>query len=119
MPARTRLAAAGIGGAAAAGLLAFGVAAPAGAAPAPDPAHDRAHTNAAHAVFVLANDPAGNDVAVYDRNPEGTLTAAGRYATGGRGGILTGSVVDHLASQGSLALDPVHPEHGEIGRAHV
>jgi len=102
MPARTKLAAAGIGGAAAAGLLGFGVAAPAGAAPT---THDAVHHGAAHAVFVLANDPAGNDVAVYDRNPDGTLSAAGRYATGGRGGILAGSVVDHLASQGAVTYD--------------
>ncbi len=28
------------------------------------------------------------------------------YSTGGLGGELEGSVVDHLASQGSLAIDP-------------
>jgi hypothetical protein len=33
---------------------------------------------------------------------------AGNYATGGRGGILAGSVVDHTASQGSLTYDPRH-----------
>jgi len=97
MHARTKLAAAGIGGAAVAGLLGIGAAAPAGAAP--------THGRAAHAVFVLANDPAGNDVAVYDRNPDGTLAVAGRFATGGLGGILAGSVVDHLASQGALTYD--------------
>ena len=32
----------------------------------------------------------------------------GSYATGGRGGILDGSVVDHTASQGSLGLDSQH-----------
>ena len=37
--------------------------------------------------------------------PSGALTGAGSYQTGGLGGQLTGSVVDHLASQGSLALD--------------
>ncbi len=41
----------------------------------------------------------------YDRSAEGTLTQAGVYATGGLGGKLEGSVVDHLASQGSLAYD--------------
>ena len=38
----------------------------------------------------------------------GTLQLAGTYDTGGLGGQLTGSVVDHLASQGSLAYDPAH-----------
>ena len=37
--------------------------------------------------------------------PNGTLTQAGVYDTGGLGGELEGSVVDHLASQGSLAYD--------------
>lgn len=95
---RTRLAAVGIAGAAAAGLFAFG-AGPAAASPAHHDAHE-------HAVFVEANDPAGNSIAVYDRNADGTLTAAGRYATGGLGGVLAGSVVDHLASQGAVTYDP-------------
>ena len=94
---RTKLAAAGFAGASAAGLLAFG-AAPAGAAPADSGLHE-------HAVFVEANDPAGNSIAVYDRRADGTLTAAGRYATGGVGGALAGSVVDHLASQGAVTFD--------------
>ena len=42
----------------------------------------------------------------YHRNPNGTLAPAGTYATGGLGGVLNGSAVDHLASQGSLTLDP-------------
>jgi hypothetical protein len=36
------------------------------------------------------------------------LTQAGSYATGGRGGVLAGSVVDHTASQGALAYDQAH-----------
>ena len=36
------------------------------------------------------------------RAANGTLTLAAHYTTGGLGGQLTGSVVDHLASQGSL-----------------
>jgi 6-phosphogluconolactonase (cycloisomerase 2 family) len=95
---RTRLAVASLAGASAAGLLAFG----AGAASAA-PAHRDAR---GHAVFVEANDPNGNTIAVYDRNADGTLTAAGRYETGGRGGVLDGSVVDHLASQGAVTYDP-------------
>ncbi len=56
-------------------------------------------------VFVQTDNPAGNQVVVYDRAPNGTLTEAGAYNTGGLGGVLEGSVVDHLASQGSLAYD--------------
>jgi 6-phosphogluconolactonase (cycloisomerase 2 family) len=59
-------------------------------------------------VFVQNDDPTGNTVVAYDRAADGTLTEAASYATGGLGGVLAGSVVDHLASQGSLALDRVH-----------
>lgn len=58
------------------------------------------------AVFVQTDNPAGNQVVAYDRQPGGTLSEAGAYSTGGLGGVLSGSVVDHLASQGSLALSP-------------
>ena len=51
---------------------------------------------------------AGNAVAAYHRAADGTLTLAGTYPTGGLGGILNGSVVDHLASQGSLTYDNDH-----------
>jgi hypothetical protein len=44
-------------------------------------------------------------VVAYHRSAAGTLTLAGTYDTGGNGGQLTGSVVDHLASQGSLQYD--------------
>lgn len=57
------------------------------------------------AVFVQTDNPDGNTVVAYDRAADGTLTEAGTYATGGLGGILAGSVVDHLASQGSLTYD--------------
>ncbi len=57
-------------------------------------------------VFVQTDNVAGNQVVAYDRSPDGTLTQAGVYDTGGLGGALAGSVVDHLASQGSLAFDP-------------
>ena len=40
--------------------------------------------------------------------PDGSLKQAGSYRTGGLGGVLDGSVVDHLASQGSLQLDREH-----------
>lgn len=60
------------------------------------------------AVFVQTDNPTGNTVVAYDRAVDGRLTRAGTYATGGLGGVLDGSVVDHLASQGSLALDRKH-----------
>jgi len=59
-------------------------------------------------VFVQTDDTAGNRVVAYQRAADGTLTPAGSYPTGGRGGILAGSVVDHTASQGSLTCDPRH-----------
>ncbi len=59
----------------------------------------------AAAVFVQTDNPAGNQVVAYRRERDGTLTDGDGYSTGGLGGILTGSVVDHLASQGSLQFD--------------
>lgn len=56
-------------------------------------------------VFVQTDNPSGNQVVGYDRALDGTLTQAGVFNTGGLGGVLSGSEVDHLASQGSLALD--------------
>lgn len=58
-----------------------------------------------HAVFVQNDDPAGNTVIAYARSTSGALSEIGRYPTGGLGGVLTGSVVDHLASEGSLGYD--------------
>ena len=58
-----------------------------------------------HVVFVQTDNPSGNQVVAYARAANGTLTWAHTYATGGLGGVLTGSVVDHLASQGSLTYD--------------
>jgi DNA-binding beta-propeller fold protein YncE len=57
-------------------------------------------------VFVQTDGLAGNAVVVYDRLTDGSLRRAGSYRTGGLGGALVGSVVDHLASQGSLTFDP-------------
>jgi 6-phosphogluconolactonase (cycloisomerase 2 family) len=69
------------------------------------PSHG-AHTHGAdHAVFVQTDNTAGNQVVAYDRADNGTLTLANTYDTGGLGGVLNGSVVDHLASQGSLTYD--------------
>lgn len=59
-----------------------------------------------HTVFVQTDSPAGNQVLVYDVAHDGTLRPDGAYATGGIGAQAAGSVVDHLASQGSLLYDP-------------
>ncbi len=56
-------------------------------------------------VFVQTDGLTGNQVAVYDRAADGTLSPAGAYATGGLGGAAPGAVVDKLASQGSLIYD--------------
>jgi len=69
--------------------------------------HDRGRSErgANNVVFVQTDNPSGNAVVAYDRGANGTLTLAGTYPTGGNGGVLAGSAVDHLASQGSLAYD--------------
>ena len=60
-------------------------------------------------VFVQTNELSGNQVVVYDRGADGTLTRAGTYPTGGLGGAaLPGTESDRLASQGSLAYDAQH-----------
>jgi hypothetical protein len=83
----------------------------AGSAAAHQVSHDFGHWDRDGAVFVQTNNPAGNAITVYDRNPGGRLTAAGTYATGGIGGQLAGSVVDRLASQNSVVYDA---EVGEL-----
>ena len=62
-------------------------------------------SRAGGAVFVQTDNGSGNAVVAYQRAANGALTQAGVYPTGGLGGQLTGSVVDHLASQNSLVLD--------------
>jgi 6-phosphogluconolactonase (cycloisomerase 2 family) len=64
--------------------------------------------SASSAVFVQTDNTSGNQVEVYQRAADGTLSLVQGYATGGLGGVLTGSVVDHLASQGSLTYDSAH-----------
>jgi hypothetical protein len=61
-----------------------------------------------HAVFVQTNDPAGNSIAAYARNENGSLTHTASYATGGKGGRAAGAAVDPLASQSSLVYDSEH-----------
>ncbi len=90
-----KLAAATAGGAAAAALSALPASA-ATVADAPGPVH---------AVFVQTDNTAGNTIVAYERTATGGLQQVGSYPTGGNGGQLTGSVVDHLSSEGSLAYD--------------
>ncbi len=61
---------------------------------------------AAGPVFVQSDNLAGTQVVAYDRAGGGQRPLAGTYHTGGLGGQLRGSVVDHPASQGSLGYDP-------------
>lgn len=87
--------------------LVTGLAVAATVAPASADPHGPHHAfrEADHAVFVQNDDVTGNAVIAYDRSPSGELQEAASYATGGLGGALTGSVVDHLASEGSLSYD--------------
>jgi len=91
-----KLAAVTAGGAAAAALSAL----PASAA-----ATTHAAPGQSHAVFVQTDNTGGNTIVAYDRTAAGGLQQVGSYPTGGDGGQLTGSVVDHLSSEGSLAYD--------------
>jgi hypothetical protein len=86
--------------AAAAAALLAATADPA-AASAPASTHHR-HS---HAVFVQTDDPAGNHVAAYRQRADGQLVWTHTYATGGLGGVLSGSVVDHTASEGAVTYD--------------
>jgi len=88
--------------------LALGIAPAAEAAASPSTAAQSAHVGASDAVFVQTDNTAGNQVEVYQRAADGTLSLTKGYSTGGLGGALTGSVVDHLASQGSLTYDAKH-----------
>jgi 6-phosphogluconolactonase (cycloisomerase 2 family) len=88
-----------------AGVIATGAIGFAGTAAAASPHHHH-FGGGSHVVFVQTDDTAGNQIVAYDRADNGTLTPLNTYDTGGLGGILSGSVVDHLASQGSLVYDP-------------
>jgi 6-phosphogluconolactonase (cycloisomerase 2 family) len=84
------------------------VSASAATRPAPaSPAH-RPGPSAGPAVFVMTDNTAANAVAAYHRAPSGALTLAGTYSTHGLGGVLSGSVVDHTASEGALTYDRDH-----------
>jgi 6-phosphogluconolactonase (cycloisomerase 2 family) len=85
--------------------LTLAVAAVAGTGLAAAPSYAAPAPTSSHVVFVQNDDPHGNTVTAYDRTTTGGLTQVGSYATGGLGGVLAGSVVDHTASQGSLTYD--------------
>jgi hypothetical protein len=92
-------------GAAAAATAAAALVTTAGSAAAHEVSHDFGHWDRGGAVFVQTDSLAGNSIAVYDRHPGGTLTAAGTYATGGNGGQLgLNGIVDEFSvgSGGSL-----------------
>ena len=60
--------------------------------------HSNSHSSAG-AVYIMTNNPAGNEVVVYSRSADGTLTWSGNFATNGAGvSGLTGS------NQGGLVL---------------
>src|SRR4051812_22980501 len=97
-----KLTGAGIAGVAATALFVS----PAAAAPHTHHHHHHHHHRSTSApVFVQTDNPAGNTIVAYDRTSTGSLVEAGSYATGGRGGVLAGSVTDHLGSQGALTYD--------------
>jgi 6-phosphogluconolactonase (cycloisomerase 2 family) len=79
-----------------------GVASAATSIPVSTPRTLSAFTN--HAVFLQSDNPAGNQILTYDQAADGVLSPGATYDTGGDGGVAAGSVVDPLASQGSLAL---------------
>ena len=85
----------------AAAVLAVGaIVVPTAAARAAQGAHHRHHVH--HVVFVQTNGLKANRIMVYDRAWNGKLSFVASYATGGKGGMTTGSAADPLSSQGSL-----------------
>ncbi|WP_327287898.1 lactonase family protein [Streptomyces sp. NBC_01198] len=91
----------------AASMAAFAIpAASANASPAPRTGGSEAGPRGP--VFVQTDNTAGNEIVAYRRATDGSLDQQGTFPTGGNGGILDGSVVDHLASQHSLTYDCDH-----------
>ncbi len=59
------------------------------------------------AVYIADNAPAANQVWVYTRAADGSLTLSGKFATGGKGsGVGVSVPPDPLGSQNSLLLSP-------------
>ena len=106
VPIRLKPAAAAAVAAAAATVVVAALATPAFASS--TVANSTGYSGASHAVFVQTDSTSGNHVVAYHRAADGALSPAGSYPTGGLGGVLGGSVVDHTASQGSLTYDPWH-----------
>ncbi|MEV8542862.1 beta-propeller fold lactonase family protein [Streptomyces sp. NPDC051572] len=71
-------------------------------------AHRSPQHSGSATVFVQSDNTAANTVVAYARAADGTLAQKGVHSTGGKGGMLAGTVADHLASQGSLAYDRHH-----------
>jgi DNA-binding beta-propeller fold protein YncE len=92
------------------GCLAVGATAATGLLAGPANAADRHHgaRGDAHAVFVQTDETNGNHVAAYRQHSDGSLSLAHSYATGGTGGVLPNSVIDHTASQGGVTYDAAH-----------
>jgi 6-phosphogluconolactonase (cycloisomerase 2 family) len=65
----------------------------------------RSKETISNAVFVQTNDKTGNQILAYSRSSAGSLAFVHAYNTGGKGAQEAGSVVDPLASQGSLYYD--------------
>jgi 6-phosphogluconolactonase (cycloisomerase 2 family) len=63
---------------------------------------------AAGMVFVNSNDLEANSVLAFRRAADGTLTKAGTFPTGGRGGAQEDNPFDPLASQDSMVFDRKH-----------
>jgi 6-phosphogluconolactonase (cycloisomerase 2 family) len=57
-----------------------------------------------HALFVETDATSGNQILSYLRGADGTISFAGKYATGGLGGVASGATADPLASQDGLLL---------------
>ncbi len=89
-------------------VLAAAVAATVAPAAAASPAHPYRHHRDSGTVFVQTDNPAGNAVVRYERSRTGQLWQAGSFRTGGNGGVLQGSQVDHLASEDSLVRQGDH-----------
>ncbi|MFE9606609.1 hypothetical protein [Streptomyces hokutonensis] len=73
-----------------------------------------------HAVFVQGDELVGNTIHVFKRAQDGTLSAAGGYATGGKGGDQVDAPTDSLASHGLTRLRrpvPAAPR-GQRGQQH-
>jgi 6-phosphogluconolactonase (cycloisomerase 2 family) len=110
VPIRLKPAAAAAAAVAAATVVVAALAAPAFASTtfSNQGARSSGYSGASHAVFVQTDAASGNRIVAYHRAADGALSPAGSYPTGGLGGVLGGSVVDHTASQGSLTYDPWH-----------